>query len=187
MWVRRLNVTVLQPVLSLLVSLTIFLTKTKIMKVKGTILPRLDVLCAWSGLKEHDPKDTFCDWKCRWFDVDFIRWLCLDIIANTCFVSSLPSCVLFSRASFLRHQSVHGVTDRTPGSCTVRTVHGKMQLDCSHFCHRLFLSLWSELLMTFVAFYKQMSVQEKGCGLLRFTSPFLSHTDCCLLLLLLLL
>ena len=48
--------------------------------------------------------------------VDFISILWGDLFDTTtksCFTSWLPRCALFSRASFWRHQSVFGVTDRT--------------------------------------------------------------------------
>ena len=58
-------------------------------------------------------------------------------------MSSLPSCALFSRASFLRHENVFGgVTDRTSGCCFAYCV-------LQSFWSPNVLSLWSvELLMT---------------------------------------
>ena len=110
----------------------------------------------------------FCDWTCRWFYIDFIRcYFWTPSQTSSCFMSTLPRCALFSRALFWCHQSVFGVTNRTPEALTVTE---QMHLGCRHFCHQPFWSLWSEILMTYCSVRETMHVHEKRCVLLCFTS-----------------
>jgi len=89
----------------------------------------------------------------------FYRATFLDTIANsnTCLTSSLPRHALFPCASFQYHQKVFGAMDRTPGSsqfCVQLTE--EMHVDSNHFCHQLFLSLWSEFFIMYCSFLEQM-------------------------------
>ena len=77
-------------------------------------------------------------------------------ITNTCFMRSLPLCALFSRASFWRHQSFFGVTDRTPEAITFAYRSRKkcflLQSFLSpivfFFCPLKKKSFWGEILIT---------------------------------------
>ena len=65
-----------------------------------------------------------------------------------------PSLILISWAQYRVVRSfslnVFGVTDRTQGNSQFCVqVTEEMHVDCSHLCHRLFLSVWSERLITY--------------------------------------
>ena len=57
---------------------------------------------------------------------------------------------------------------RTPGSSQfcMRKVTEEMHVNCNHFCHQLFVSLWSGILMTLKKNKKNMQVHKRMYGLL---------------------
>ena len=84
---------------------------------------------------------------CHWMNLLKLLFR-VDIITNTCFMSSLWYCVLFSDASFWHHQNAFDITDTTPGHFLFCVqVTKEKHVDWDHFCHRLFASLWNEVLI----------------------------------------
>ena len=64
---------------------------------KGTLLPRLNILCAWSRSNKHDLQKQFCDWTCHWFYISFITTLFGHITySNITPISLTPYCIVRS-------------------------------------------------------------------------------------------